>query len=383
MAELTPEIYRPVADKLAAASSVLIILPPLATPDAIASGLALSQFLKKGEKDSVVVAADGKLNPSVDFLPSYGQVLRELSVGKSFIIDVSTKRASIAELSYKKDSDKLSIYLKPRNGTFESSDVTFRTSSFPYDAVVVLGVDRLESLGEFYARNAELFFETPVINMDFRGSNQGFGQFNLVQVNATSLSEIVFDLISEMEREMIDSGIATSLLAGIIAETNSFQHGKTTPAVFQKASQLVSLGGDQQDVVNKMYKHKSLGFLKLWGRVLARMRVDPGSQIVYSEAGQQDVEKSGASSGDVAAILKEMSLQLTFAKVMVFFRELDAASTEVYISAPASLNLASAFSPYQPDSASPHALHFQVPSALQQAQQQVMEVVRKEAEKLK
>ena len=377
-----PEILKPVAEKLMSSGSVLIVLPPSPAPDAIAAALALSGYLKRVEKDSVVVSSDGQLNPRVDFLPGYDKILRELNLSKGFVIDVSTRRAPVAELSYKKENDRLSIYLKPKSGEFTKDDVTFRTSKFPYDAVVTLGVSSLESMGDFYGKFAELFFETPVINLDYRGLNEGFGQLNLVQLNATSVSEIVFDLINEMEKDLIDGEIATSLLAGIIAETNSFQHSRTTPQAFLKASQLVSLGGKQQDIVNRLYKSKSLGFLKLWGRVLARLEHEPESFAVRSAVNRTDVEKTGATSDDIAAVIKEMTQQLSFAKIHVFFRELGQQSTEVYLSAPATLHLRPSFVEYQPEAPQPSALFFTVPMPLAEAERKVMETVRTAAAKL-
>lgn len=376
------ENYKTVADKLSSANSVLVVLPSLATADATAAGLALVGYLKKLEKDSVLVSSDGVIPSALDFLPGYDQIMRDFSLSKSFVIDLSTKRTQLSELSYKKENDKLSIFLKPKSGEFLPSDVTFNSSKFPYDAVVVIGVERLDALGGFYAKFAELFFETPVVNIDYRGTNQNFAQFNLVALNSTSQSEIVFDLINEMEKELIDEHIATTLLAGIISETNSFQHTKTTPQVFVKASQLVGLGGNQQNIINKFYKNKSMGFLKLWGRVLARLKHEPENFLAHSSVNRLDVEKSGASYTDALGILREMVKELGFAKVHVFFSELDSQTTEVYLAAPSSLNLSSVFSLYQPESLPPQAIKFRVAASLVETEQQILEIIRKESIKL-
>jgi nanoRNase/pAp phosphatase (c-di-AMP/oligoRNAs hydrolase) len=377
-----PESFKQAAEKLNAAGSVLVVLPPLASPDTVAASLGLFNYLKKLDKDAVVVASDGLLNPQVEFLPGYGQVLRELSLVKGFVIDVSTRRTDVAELSYKKEDGRISVYLKPKSGEFTPEDVTFRTAKFPYDAIAVVGADKLESLGGFYARNAELFFETPVVNIDHKGSNTGFGQLNVVNLNASSDSEVVYDLVSEMGRELVDHDASTALLAGMIAETNSFQHGKTTPQSFMKASQLVESGAKQQDIVTQLFRSKSMGFLKLWGRALARLKSEPSGQLAIASVTADDVAKSGASAQDVAAILKEMSTQLAFAKVHVFFRETADGSTEVFCSGPSSLALASALSSYQPASTQPQAMRFTVPLPMAEAEPQVMATIRAEASKL-
>lgn len=377
-----PDNFKHVADKLNTAGNVLVVLSPAPTADTVAAGLALSSYLRKMEKDAIVLAADGSLNPRVDFLSGYDQVVRELNVTKSFVIDVSTVRTQISELSYKKEGDNLAVYLKPKSGQFSPEDVSFRESKFPYDLVVTIGVAKLEDLGDFYGKFAELFFETPILNIDFRGVNESFGQFNLVDLNAASQSEIVFDLISEMEKDLIDADTATTLLAGIISETNSFQHSKTTPAAFLKASQLIGMGGRQQDIVNRLYKNKSMGMLKLWGRVLARLKHEPEIFLVSSAVKKTDVEKANATQADVAAILKEMVHELGFAKIHVFFREVDEETTEIYCSSPTSLDLAHVFAENEPDSVRPQHLHFIMHQPLQAAEQSILEKIRTEAKKL-
>lgn len=376
------ETLRQAAEKLNSSNNILILLPPTASPDSTAAGLALHAYFKRLEKDVVIVAVDGNLNQRVNFLSGYDEILREFNITKSFVIDISTKKTNISELSYKKETDKLSIYLKPTTGQFLPEDVAFRTSKFPHDAIITIGTAALDGLGDFYSKHAELFFETPIINIDFRGSNQNFGQFNLVNLNASSHSEIAFDLVNEMEKELIDSVVATSLLAGIISETNSFQHSRTTPQAFLKASQLVSLGGNQQDIINKMFKNKSMGFLKLWGRVLARLKHDELSFTVHSAVSKMDLEKSGASDDDTNSILKEMLVQLSFAKVFVFLKELDSHSTEVQIAYPASLNYAKIFSEYSPSNLQPQSIRFIIPKPLTDTESEVLEIVKKEAVKL-
>lgn len=376
------DIYKQVAEKLTSANSTAIILPMTPTPDAVAAGLALHAYLKRLEKDSVVISADGDLPKSVDFLPGYGEIMRDFTLSKSFVIDVSTKRTPLSELSYKKEDDKLSIFLKAKSGEFSAEDVTFKSSKFPYEAVVLIGTAKYEALGSFYSKFAELFFETPVVNIDYRGANENYGQFNLVNLNAASQAEIVFDLINEMEKDLINPEIATSLLTGIISETNSFQHMRTTPQVFLKASQLVSLGGNQQDIINRMFKNKSMGFLKLWGRVLARLKHEPEYSLAHSSINKLDVDKTGANSQDTEAVIKEMAKELGFAKVHVFFHEIDAQKTDVYISAPASINLMSLFTSYQPASLIPQVIKITLSSPLTDAETTILGVIRKEAAKL-
>ena len=313
------EITAQITSKISQAATVLIIVAG-DSGDSLAAGLALQGFLKKLEKETAVLSFTPKLN-KLDFLQGFREAREELDVTKSFVIDVSTKQTQIEELSYKKEVDKLSIFIKPKKGQFEKNDISFRSSNFPFDLLIMIGVDSLDRLGQLYNENTELFFETPILNIDFKATNENFGQYNLVNLTATSNSEIVFDLINHIEATFIDEAIATQLLTGIISETESFQHVRTTPQTFLKASQLVSLGANQQEIISRLYKTKSLWLLKLWGRVLARLQQAPEISLVYSSINQTDLERSQASEEDVQTIIKEMSMQLGFAKLFLFFKE--------------------------------------------------------------
>ena len=148
-------ILQTLIQRLAQAGSVLILASG-SSGDGLASGLALRAFLKKLEKDAVFYA----LKPISDrfgFLPGVEEVLPQVDLTKSFVVDVSTKRSPLAELSYKKDTDRLSIFLKPATGSLTAQDVSFRSSTFPYDLVIVLGLTSFEQLGEFYAQHTDLF----------------------------------------------------------------------------------------------------------------------------------------------------------------------------------------------------------------------------------
>src|SRR5258708_915718 len=370
--------------KISQVSSILIISSG-ASGDSVAAALGLRSFLKKLEKD-VVLLSEQQVSEKFNFLPEVNEIKDRIDLTKSFVIDISTKKSAVEELSYKKDAEKLSIYLKPSKGEFSAPDVSFRSSMFPYDLVILIGVPSLEQLGELYSNHAELFFDVPLINMDFRASNENYGQYNLVTLSATSCSEIVLDLISKFESSLIDENIATQLLTGIISETNSFQHVRTTPQIFLKASQLVSLGAKQQEIINNLYKTKSLGLLKLWGRVLARLKQDADLSLAYSAINVNDLERSQTVASDVEAIIKEMAAQLGFPKIFLFLKEEPAGPTNntvAYVHSILPINLSMIFSNFSPQTTGPQTVKFLVNMPVAEAENNLVELLKNQIGKIK
>lgn len=307
-------------DSLNQANRILIALPATPNGDALGAGLAMFSFLRKLDKEPEIVSAAPDLS-NFTFLPQIGEVKKELKSFQSFVVSVKTEKAELDELSYEVQPGGVDIFLKPKKGRFEPGDVSFRNAKFPYDLIFVLDAPSLEHLGEIYERNTDMFFETTIVNVDHHPNNEQYGEINWVDLTATATSEILAGLIGDFEASLIDENIATSLLTGIIVETNSFQSVKTTPRAFLKASQLVSLGAKQQEIIRELYKTKNVSLLKLWGRALARIKEIEPLGLAYSMVNALDLEKSGGSAGDVLGVMKELVGSLSGRRIILFLAE--------------------------------------------------------------
>lgn len=314
-------IEQQIFDSLGKAKHILIVLSQNAHGDALGAGLAFYSFLKKLEKEPELLCNSGNLG-TFAFLPGVENIKSDLPLSQSFVISVATKNAELDELSYEVKDNRVDIFLKPKSGKFESSDVSFRSGKFPYDLIVTLDTPSLEHLGPVYEKNTDLFFETPVINIDHHPANEHYGQINLVDLTATSTSEILTAMIEEFEAGLIDEHIATNLLTGIIVETNSFQHIRTTPKAFLHASSLIAKGGRHQEIVRELYKTKSISLLKLWGRALARLKEVSDLGLTYSLISYSDLEKAGSSAEGVLDVMREMILSLAGRKIIMFLAEI-------------------------------------------------------------
>jgi len=316
--ELT--IFQQILDQLAKASRVLIALPAVLTPDNAASALALGLFLKKMNKEVEVVSA-GSVPPALSFLPGIGNIKNALPGGNSLMISVDLSATQLDEISYETQGTQVNIFVKPKSGEFTPADVTLSASKPPYQVIVVLDAASLEHLGSLFDHNADVFFNTPKINIDNKAANQSFGAINFIDINASSIAEMLSDLLSAYEGQLIDEDIATCLLAGIITKTNSFQHVQTTPKAFLKASQLVSLGGRQQEVVKFLYKTKPLPLLRLWGRALARLKIADHVPALYSMLSQSDYEKAEADETQLVPVLRELLENVSNYKIVALISE--------------------------------------------------------------
>lgn len=312
--------YQQIADYINRSRKILLALPLHVTVDRLCSAFALNQILQKLGKETAVAASTAAL-PHVGFVSDMPQVVQNMNSGQSLVIEISTARAQLEELSYQTSPDKVEIFLKAKDGQFSPEDVSTSAATTAYDLIITLGVQTLEDLGELYQKNTDLFFNTPKINIDTQAANEYFGAINLIDVTASSVAEITAQVIGSLEEAVTDENIATSLLGGIIANTHSFQDPATTPKTLTTASSLIAQGARQQDIIQSLFKTKDFSLLKLWGRALARLKTLPEVSLLYSQLNRSDFEKTGENNKRLVAVLRELLENVTGFQVIALMGE--------------------------------------------------------------
>ncbi len=286
---------------------ILIIVPEVTNGDAIGGALGLSLGLQKlGEKE-VDFISPGHIPENLMFLPGSSQTKNVLETSREFIISLDLSKTRAKQLRYNTKGNYLNIYIQPEEGSFKEEDVKTSMGKFQNDLIITIGLPDLEMLGKIYDENAEFFYEVPILNIDHHSTNDNYGQVNLVEITASSSSEIISELLKSFGENIIDEEIATCLLTGITAATRSFQNAKTSPKTLNLAANLITLGANQKKLVYYLYKSRSMKLLKLFGRALARIQQDKENKITWSLLSAGDFEKTSASGEEVPQVLKEIT----------------------------------------------------------------------------
>jgi nanoRNase/pAp phosphatase (c-di-AMP/oligoRNAs hydrolase) len=289
---------------------ILILIPENPSPDAVGSAWALYYFLEKKEKKPTI-AFSNHLSDKFEFLPKPERILTEISGARDFVLSFDVSQNKIGNIRHEEKDNKFNIYITPKHGTINPRDFSFILAKFKYDLIIVIDSPDLEKLGKLYNSNTELFFEVPVVNIDYRSDNDNFGQINLVDVTSSSCAEIVGRAIEDIDILSVDKTIATAILAGIIGATDSFQKKNTTPKSFLFAAHLMDKGADQQEIIRWLYKTQPLHILKLWGRTMAKLQWDEISKTVSATITIDDLVQSRANINDLSLILEKLQESYT------------------------------------------------------------------------
>ena len=304
-------------------SENIIIVIPNANADAIGAALALNLVLKKIPKNISVVMPQTKDISRLKFLSDFEKIQHNFDIGKDIIIKINCAMDALPKIGYKIIDEKPQIIISPKVGGLKKEDIEILESEFKVDLILVLDCPDLDKIGEFYENNAQIFYQTPVINIDHHAENNFFGKVNLVDFSASSTCEILVSLIEALgqEQNLFDDKIATCLLAGLISDTNSFQNINTTPKAFTVAAQLVAVGANQQEIVQNLFLERPVASLRLWGRILANIREDNNLKIIWSTISLRDLEQTSSTANSAINSIDELFKVSPSADFVILFSE--------------------------------------------------------------
>lgn len=241
---------------------------------------------------------------------------------RQFVIELDASKTKVDELTYEMKGDKLFVYLSPKKGFWESKDVRTSSSGYKFDLIICIGSQDYESCAHLYSENPDFFFRTPVINIDHTPENEHYGQMNVVDMTACACGEVCHDLIEAIEPGLIDEEVATAFLTGMIAKTKSFRTKNVTPKTLQTASKLIGKGARRDEIVQRLYRTRSVETLRLWGRALARLKADEETKMVWTMLSQQDFMHAGGEEQNLPDVIDELIATSPEAKVVVLLYEM-------------------------------------------------------------
>lgn len=242
-----PQLIKVLEEK----KSFVICLPATASTDAQAAACGLYLALSKAGKQ-VSLSCVGLTNKESDLI-AIEKITSELQTqgGNILTISLPYQEGALDAVTYDVEGDKFRVVIKPKEGfpKINTENVEFGYSGGKIDAVVTIEASSLETLGNIYASNQALFGGIEIINIDRRFNNAQFGTINVVEKQASTISEIVYAMISYLKIE-VDKDIATNLISGMVHATNNFSAPTTNADTFDIVSRLMRAGGVKKPLSN-------------------------------------------------------------------------------------------------------------------------------------
>ncbi len=184
-----------------------------------------------------------------------------------------------------------------------------------YDLFIVIDTS-IDRIGE-----AEKAFRTAcrTINIDHHISNQGGGDVNYIYPEASSASELVYDL---MDKKYVDKDIALAIYIGIIHDTGVMQYSNTSPRTLRTVAELIEHGFDFPKLIDETFYERTYVQNQILGRALAESIVFMDGKCIVSAVTKKMMNFYGITTKDLDGIVN----QLRYTKgveVAIFMYELD------------------------------------------------------------
>lgn len=139
-----------------------------------------------------------------------------------------------------------------------------------------------------------------LVNIDHHPTNTFFGDINIVNPEASSVTEIIYEIIRKIIPK-IPKKVADCLMTGLITDTGSFKYSNTTYKALKIAGELVKNGAKIWEISKEIYDKRKLASLRLLGVALLRLQIY--GNIGWSYIEKEDMEEYNANIEDTEGII--------------------------------------------------------------------------------
>ena len=174
-----------------------------------------------------------------------------------------------------------------------------------YDLVITVDCGA-HGLVKYHETMPDFFTKKPLINIDHHATNDLFGTVNILDREGAATGLILYFLLRFLDIE-ITSDMATSITAAIYYDTGSFKHSNTSAEVLKVMSDLIAKGANYELVVKHLFKTASINKLKLWGRALARARLND-KRILVSTITAQDFKELSLDPNELSGVIDYLNM---------------------------------------------------------------------------
>lgn len=237
--------------------------------------------IKKGLQYCSKIAIGGHLNPDGDAVGA--------CFAFAYALQKEGKKVSVVLEEFSKKYDMIA------DKSLLLSKEDYNSSTF--DAFIALDCGDKERLGEAKA----IFDRTKLkINIDHHVSNTYFGDYNYVDSDASSTSEIVYHFLRE---DGMNQQIASALYAGILYDTAGFRHTSTSPMTMTAAAELMTYSIPANKIYTTFFDNRTFSELKLLGKAFEKAERYFNGNVIYTFLTQQDIEKCQGTSKEVDSVV--------------------------------------------------------------------------------
>ena len=141
--------------------------------------------------------------------------------------------------------------------------------------------------------------------IDHHVSNPGFAKENIIVPDASSASEVLYDLLDE---DKISKEVAEAIYTGIIHDSGVFKYSSTSEHTMNVAGKLMSKGIDFQTIIDDGFYAKTYAQNQIMGSALIESIRFFDGKCIFSVVSEREMQFFGVTSKDLTGIVEQMRL---------------------------------------------------------------------------
>ena len=160
-------------------------------------------------------------------------------------------------------------------------------------------LSRINELGKLIEKS-----NAKKVLIDHHLNPDDFYDFKYHDVNASATAELVYDLISYIDDDLIDKDISDCIYTGILTDTGSFRFSSTTSKVHRIIAKLLDTGVKSEKIGKKIYESNSFDKLKLLGYSLSeKLEIICNGKVACIVLTRKDLLNHNYRKGDTEGIV--------------------------------------------------------------------------------
>ena len=195
-------------------------------------------------------------------------------------------------------------WMKSDKKILNFSDNTDKVQELINDIQIIFCLDfnnlsRINELGKLIEKS-----NAKKVLIDHHLNPDDFYDFKYHDVNASATAELVYDLISYIDDDLIDKDISDCIYTGILTDTGSFRFSSTTSKVHRIIAKLLDEGVKSEKIGKKIYESNSFDKLKLLGYSLSeKLEIICNGKVAYIVLTRKDLLNHNYRKGDTEGIV--------------------------------------------------------------------------------
>ncbi|MEA3463845.1 MAG: bifunctional oligoribonuclease/PAP phosphatase NrnA [Patescibacteria group bacterium] len=169
-----------------------------------------------------------------------------------------------------------------------------------FDLIITLdcgSLNRTKLTDEINSRRENQF----IIEFDHHPKVDDYADIELKNSQAASTTEILYCFL-KANKIKINKNMANCILTGILTDTANFLYPSTSEQTIKIASKMLEKGANLPQIMENTWRNKSLVSIKIWGKAMARLKINPKYNFAVTVLTLADVAGNGANEEELEGI---------------------------------------------------------------------------------